>query len=154
MRRHANFQAPVGYDKFGYCFSDKQYIFHKQEGKKYGETYKQNDIIGCLIMLPKFEGEVKNILEKEELFKENNKSCRIIHKTLIDNILKGSKIYFFKNGKNLEVAYENILYGKYYPACSLYYGGKVSLIFNPNEMKHRPKVKDLKYFGNYLIKCD
>lgn len=51
--------------------------------------------------------------------------------------LKGSSIRFFKNGRDLGVAFEDIPEGAYYPAVSLYMGGRVKLNFGPN-FKHPP----------------
>ena len=43
----------------------------------------------------------------------------------------GSKITFFKNGVSQGVAFENLFGGDYYPAVSLYRGGRVSANFGP-----------------------
>lgn len=50
---YANLQAPVGYDKFGYCWrSKKGTIFHESMGKRYSKGYGEGDTLGFMIMLP------------------------------------------------------------------------------------------------------
>ena len=51
------FQAPLGFDKFGYsCRSRKGTKFHESIGKHYSDGYKEGDYLGCLIHLPEAEG--------------------------------------------------------------------------------------------------
>ena len=50
----ANLQTPIGTDKFGYSWrSRKGSIFHEASGYHYvNEGYKENDVLGFLIILP------------------------------------------------------------------------------------------------------
>jgi hypothetical protein len=51
--------------------------------------------------------------------------------------LHSSEIRFYKNGKELGLAFKDIYFGKYYPAVSSYMGGKVTFNFGP-DFKYTP----------------
>ena len=55
---------------------------------------------------------------------ENNSNKEAFKKL---DINQGSKIYFFKNGKCLGLAYENIPQGFYFAGVSLYMKGKAKI---------------------------
>jgi Set1/Ash2 histone methyltransferase complex subunit ASH2 len=105
-------QAPVGLDKYSYSYRDKEGTkFHQSRGKPYGEGYGMfilfivlflfkigpGDTLGFYISLPP---ETKP-LESEDSVKKDEEPA--VH--------QGSKIVFFKNGKNQGDAFTNIFAG-------------------------------------------
>jgi Set1/Ash2 histone methyltransferase complex subunit ASH2 len=54
---HANLQAPLGFDKFGYSWRSRYGTkFHQAIGKSYCKGgYTLNDVLGFLIILPERE---------------------------------------------------------------------------------------------------
>jgi len=141
-QKNANLQAPLGFDKFGYSVrSRKGTKFHDSIGKSYSSGYCQGDIIGCLIELP----EIKDIDYLPPTFKDKplikfKSHLYYEEKDGLQENLKalkkcpGSKITFFKNGKSLGVAFEDIYCGDYYPGVGLFKNAHVK--FN-----HGPKFK-------------
>ena len=136
------FQAPLGFDKFGYSVrSRKGTKFHDSCGKSYCSGFNQGDVIGCLIELPeqkdtdylpptfkdkpliKFKSHL--YYEEKDGMQENLKALRKC---------PGSKITFYKNGKSLGVAFEDVYGGDYYPGVGLFKGAHV-------KMNHGPRFK-------------
>lgn len=108
----------LGYDNKSYAYRDVDgSVFHEGFSKQYGEFFKIDDVVGCLLYLkpPKPKQLKENILE-EKKFEEIN---------------QGSKLFFFKNGICQGLAFENIRQGFYYMGVSLYNNAKVKLNFGP-----------------------
>ena len=55
--------------------------------------------------------------------------------------VRGSRITFFKNGKSLGTAFEDIYGGDYYPGVSLFKGSHVKCNFGP-KFKYKPEIQD------------
>jgi len=138
-------QAPVGFDKYGYSYRDKEgTIFHQSRGRTYGQPYAPGDVIGFYISLPP-----KPKVGSTETNKTNTNDSNPTNATPSVDVtatipptqpkkeneesepLKGSKIMFFKNGVSQSVAFENIFEGTYYPAASMYMGGLLKFNFGP-----------------------
>ena len=58
--------------------------------------------------------------------------------------LKGSKITFYKNGKSLGTAYQEIYAGEYFPGVGLYKNAHVKYNFGP-KFKYRPEGATVSY---------
>ncbi|XP_054711845.1 set1/Ash2 histone methyltransferase complex subunit ASH2-like [Uloborus diversus] len=141
-----NLQGPLGYDKFSYSWrSRKSTKFHESKGYHYNdEGYGQGDVLGFLIHLPHTANQPvlppiykdKPLVKfKSYLYYEEKDELQLELKNM--KPLFGSKIVFYKNGKNMGVAFENINVGTYYPAVSLYKSVTVTLNFGP-EFKYPP----------------
>lgn len=159
-QKYANLQAPLGYDTYGYSYRSRFGTkFHKAHGKTYhqGGGYGEGDVIGCMIELP--YGNSRNLTEahhlpesvKEKCFvlavpkkKENAEKPRqlegsdVIPKDM--KPLEGSKISFYKNGKFLGVAFDNIYEGSYFPTISLYKNCRVTVNFGPKFRYPPPQI--------------
>lgn len=148
---YSNLQAPLGYDNFGYSWRSKYGTkFHQARGKSYDKSggYRQGDIIGCMIDLP--YNNSKNHVESHHLpvsvketavvvpAKKKDTTTRLLEeqdKPPTQSELKpltGSKISFYKNGRCIGVAFEDIYAGFYYPTISLYKSCVVTVNFGPN----------------------
>ncbi|CAL1287269.1 unnamed protein product [Larinioides sclopetarius] len=145
----ANLQGPLGYDKFSYSWrSRKGTKFHESRGCHYSEEgYGQGDTLGFLIHLPQIGDKIplppiykdKPLVKfKSYLYYEEKDEVQLELKNM--KPLSGSKIVFYKNGKNLGTAFENINAGMYYPAVSLYKNCTVSMNFGP-AFKYPPTEK-------------
>lgn len=101
--RDGELQAPVGYDRHSYAYRDSAGAIVHQSVRidDYGEEFGCGDIIGCYINLS-----------------EDAAANRIV---------------FFKNGMDQGPAYsgEEIPFGVYYPAISLYRTAVVRVNFGP-----------------------
>lgn len=148
---YANLQAPLGYDYFGYSWRSRfGTIFHKARGKSYDRNggYREGDTLGCMIELPYGEGcdrtEAHHLPKSIKITgsmlapKKRDQSIKTMEevdeKPLNDKAMKplvGSKISFYKNGKFLGVAFEDIYAGFYYPSISLYKSCTVTVNFGP-----------------------
>lgn len=140
-QKNANMQAPLGFDKFGYsCRSRKGTKFHDSIGKHYSEGYGQGDILGCLIELPEEKAGERDYLPptfkdkplikfKSHLYYEEKDGLQENLKALKKCV--GSKITFFKNGKSLGTAYEDVYGGEYYPGAGLFKHAHVKMNFGP-----------------------
>ncbi|KAK6185121.1 hypothetical protein SNE40_007425 [Patella caerulea] len=142
-----NLQAPCGYDKFSYSWrSRKGTVFHQSRGKHYGDGFEEGDVVGFYIYLPTPKKPSKLLPTtykdrplvkfKSHLYYEDKDNVSESEKSLKPCI--GSKIMFFKNGKNQGVAFEDIYEGIYYPAFSLYKTTTVTLNCGP-DFKFPPK---------------
>ncbi|KAG0417236.1 hypothetical protein HPB47_005771 [Ixodes persulcatus] len=146
----ANLQAPLGYDRFGYSWrSRKGTRFHESRGYHYSdEGYGAGDTLGFLIQLPRSkEKEGRLILPdafkdrplvkfKSYLYYEEKDEVQQAIKTL--RPLPGSRIAFYKNGKCVGTAWQDVNEGTYYPAVSLYKNCTVRFNFGP-DFKHMPR---------------
>lgn len=151
-----NLQAPLGYDHFSYSWRSKKGTkFHQSRGYHYTDGgYSQGDTLGFLIHLPVRN---PNIVPLPPTHKEKPlvKFKSYLYYQEKDDVQKGIKnlkplpgsmITYYKNGKNMDIAWNDINEGTYYPALSLYKNCTVSVNFGPN-FKHPPK--DTKYQGMY-----
>lgn len=137
-QKNANLQAPLGFDKFGYSIrSRKGTKFHESIGKHYSNGYKAGDYLGCMIVLPQGKNDFlppsykdKPLIKfKSHLYFEEKDKLQENLKNL--KPLKGSKIIFYLNGKNLGEAFTDIYGGDYYPAIATYKQAKVKANFGP-----------------------
>jgi Set1/Ash2 histone methyltransferase complex subunit ASH2 len=153
-QKNANLQAPLGFDKFGYsCRSRKGTKFHDSVGKHYSEGYGQGDILGCLIELPEDKGGSRDYLPptfkdrplikfKSHLYYEEKDGLQENLKAL--KKCTGSKITFFKNGKSLGAAFEDIYAGEYHPGAGLFKHAHVKFNFGPR-FKSPPQEVAVKF---------
>lgn len=149
---YSNLQAPLGYDHYGYSWRSKfGSKFHQARGKTFDRDggYRQGDTIGCMIELPTGNREnkvsahhlPKSIKETGSVVtakgKKDAANIRMIEEhdsppPLTEMIpLGGSKISFYKNGRFVGIAFENIFDGIYYPSISLYKTCTVTANFGP-----------------------
>ncbi|KAJ3128626.1 Set1/Ash2 histone methyltransferase complex subunit ASH2 [Physocladia obscura] len=117
-------QAPCGYDKFSYSFRDfPGTLFHESVQMR----SKDGDVLGLMITLPS-QSDVDNLVRR--LWSVDASYVQFRTKPL--QKLDSSEIRYFKNGKELGVAFTNLYNGKYYPAVSSYQYGTLTLNFGPN----------------------
>ncbi|XP_011177637.2 set1/Ash2 histone methyltransferase complex subunit ASH2 isoform X4 [Zeugodacus cucurbitae] len=153
-QEYGNLQAPLGYDKFGYSWrSRKGTRFHESHGKHYSDAYAEGDVLGFLIDLP--DETTSNYLPntfkdrplvkfKSHLYYEDKDKVQETLKGL--QVLPGSKIEYFKNGKSQGVAFTDIYGGSYYPTISIHKSATVSVNFGPN-FKHPEVLTEFKAKG-------
>uniref|UniRef100_A0A6G1SB82 Set1/Ash2 histone methyltransferase complex subunit ASH2 n=1 Tax=Aceria tosichella TaxID=561515 RepID=A0A6G1SB82_9ACAR len=160
-QKYSNLQAPLGYDQYGYSYRSRFGTkFHQAKGKVYdsGGGYGEGDVIGCMIELPygnkqcmtegrhlppsiKSTGQVVNFKKKD-----NNEKPKMLEeqdelpKKL--KVLRGSQISFYKNGRFLGVAFQDIYRGFYYPSISLYKSCRVTVNFGPTFRYPPPQPED------------
>ncbi|KAI9348437.1 concanavalin A-like lectin/glucanase domain-containing protein [Zopfochytrium polystomum] len=132
-------QGPCGYDKFSYSYRDKPgTLYHQSMPVKEGiselfaEGFGPGDVIGMSILLPKVKDEDPFL---RRLWQEGTNYVQFRSNPL--PIVDGSEIRYFKNGKELGVAFRHLYLGKYYPAVSSYQGGVITVNFGPN-FAHAP----------------
>lgn len=139
-QEYANLQAPLGYDKFGYSWrSRKGTRFHECRGKHYSSGYGEGDTLGFLIVLPE-SPEINYIPHtykdrplvkfKSHLYYEEKDQVTESLKAL--KVLPGSKLIFYKNGVNQDIAFSDVYGGHYFPTLSLHKSATVSVNFGPN----------------------
>ncbi|XP_004530954.1 set1/Ash2 histone methyltransferase complex subunit ASH2 isoform X4 [Ceratitis capitata] len=155
-QEYGNLQAPLGYDKFGYSWrSRKGTRFHESHGKHYSDAYAEGDVLGFLIDLPDevdtsyLPNTFKDrplVKFKSHLYYEDKDKVQETIKGL--QVLPGSKIEFFKNGKSQGVAFTEIYGGSYYPTISIHKSASVSVNFGPN-FKHPEVITEFKAKGMY-----
>lgn len=110
----------LGYDTTSYCYRDVDgSVFHEGFGKKYGDSFHTDDVIGCLIHLkpPKPRIIANECVDDGKKFEEIN---------------QGSTVFFFKNGVCQGLAFENLTQGFYYMGASLYNHARVKVNFGPS----------------------
>lgn len=150
-------QACLGYSKFSYSWrSKKGTIFHDARGRHYmNKSYKQGDLLGCLIQLPSIDSIVSQGFSYSDVLPSSKKNCDVIrfrHRMFFEeknddltNALKelkpliGSKIEFFLNGESCGTAFTDIYFGTYYPAISIYRSAKIRCNFGP-VFEYPPKL--------------
>ncbi|KJE90180.1 ash2-like protein [Capsaspora owczarzaki ATCC 30864] len=148
-QKYGNLQGPVGFDSFSYSYRDVDGSrFHESRGQPYGQGYGPGDVIGLLIDLPTTAQPSTDELARDFgtlvdykgfVYYEENVTVPKQH----PEPLQASCIEFFKNGKSQGVAWSNIGQGTYFPAVSLFRGGRVKVNFGP-DFKHFPtKVSQL-----------
>ncbi|KAL1122272.1 hypothetical protein AAG570_003677 [Ranatra chinensis] len=154
-QEYANLQAPLGYDKFGYAWrSRKGTRFHESRGKHYSDGYCEGDTLGFFIHLPDSKKSYipptykdKPLVKfKSHLYYEEKDRVTESLKKL--EVLPGSKIMFFKNGKCQGDAFVDIYGGAYYPAISLHKNATVSINFGP-KFKFPPSEAEFKCRGMF-----
>ncbi|KAL3104448.1 hypothetical protein niasHT_025951 [Heterodera trifolii] len=151
---NAILQASLGYGKFGYSWRSKRgTVFHDAYGKHFhGRDFRQGDVIGCLIVLPSPEEIAAQGFAPSDVMPASRKDCDLIKfkQTYFFEEkdepqqaqqrlkpLQGSKIEFFLNGESVGVAYEDIFFGHYFPAISLFQSARVRFNFGP-KFRHAP----------------
>ena len=157
-QRFANLQAPLGYDLYGYSYRSRFGTkFHQAKGKTYDARggYGQGDTIGCMIELP--YGNNRNLTQAHHLpvsIKQTGYIVSVKRKEQLRVLeerddppakmspLPGSKISFYKNGRFLGVAFEDIFEGFYFPTISLYKNCSVTVNFGPNFKYSPPAVEN------------
>ncbi|XP_033215489.1 set1/Ash2 histone methyltransferase complex subunit ASH2 isoform X2 [Belonocnema kinseyi] len=139
-QEYANLQAPLGYDKFGYCWrSRKGTRFHESRGKHYSPGYGEGDTLGFLIILPDAhdKSHIPNTYKdrplvkfKSHLYYEEKDQVPEALKAL--KPLSDSKIIFYKNGISQGEAFLDVYRGAYFPTISIHKSATVSVNFGPN----------------------
>ncbi len=141
--------ASVGYDRWQYGIrASDGAVFHNSRRHQYGEESVAGDVIGCYIVLtpPPQDGseQHKPPLDPEKPLPdivEEKETCWMVRVSpgtsyslpsseVLPVPRRGSKILFFKNGKCLGVAFEDITGGTYYAAVSPF-KCKVSVNWGP-----------------------
>ena len=111
-------QAPVGYDKFGFGYRDrdgrKLHDAMASCPEEYGEAFSEGDVVGMVIHLPKKVGEAEAEAGGDASGLEAPPT------PAFGQVAPGSKIAFFKNGAFQGVAFEDFGQGYYHPCASLY----------------------------------
>ncbi|XP_053946148.1 set1/Ash2 histone methyltransferase complex subunit ASH2 isoform X4 [Anastrepha ludens] len=153
-QEYGNLQAPLGYDKFGYSWrSRKGTRFHESHGKHYSDGYAEGDVLGFLIDIPDVVNTnyLPNTFKdrplvkfKSHLYYEDKDKVQETLKSL--QVIPGSKIEFFKNGKSQGVAFTDIYGGSYYPTVSIHKSATVSVNFGPT-FKHPEVLSEYKAKG-------
>lgn len=161
---YANLQAPLGYDYYGYSWRSRLGTkFHQAQGKTFdkGGGYGEGDTIGCMIEisydnpkkhthyhhLPKSIKEGQNaVLPNSGRKKDSNGRCQVEEKLVPPKkdemgIFAGSKISFYKNGRLVGVAFEDIYQGFYHPTVSLYKSCVITANFGPH-FRYPPENSD------------
>ena len=116
-------------------------MFHRARGQPYGEVFGAGDLIGMLIKTTDvIEKSVFQLDLPKTVPKKKKRACKRaapiisakMHEPEEVEVMIGSEIEFFKNGKSQGVAFVNsVPPGTYYPAVSLYMGAKCTLNFGP-----------------------
>jgi len=90
-RREATLYGPVGYDSYGYGYRDRNGDkLHESLSVPYGESFGNNDVIGCYISLPKMKFPKEP--SKELIKSQNTKLTRKEEDRLIHTQLKPSDL--------------------------------------------------------------
>lgn len=148
----ANLQAPCGYDKLSYSWRSKKGTkFHQSRGKHYSEGYGEGDTLGFLIHLPTtgkktshpstYKDKALIKFKNHFYFEEKDEPVEEFEKSL--KILKGSKMFFYKNGICQGEAFSDVYRGTYYPTVSFYKSTVISTNFGP-DFKYPPTDKEFK----------
>eukprot|EP00743_Colponemidia_sp_Colp-15_P007791 GILK01008435.1.p1 GENE.GILK01008435.1~~GILK01008435.1.p1 ORF type:complete len:400 (-),score=66.58 GILK01008435.1:49-1173(-) len=144
----ADIEAPVGCDKFGYCYRDVEGTkFHNGCGASYGQPYTVGDVIGCYIKLPPPKVRVvPQPLPSSTVTSlvspmpglptptpTPTPSPLPFTRSSTDELYEtdGGCIHFFKNGVDQGVAFTDVYEGLYFPAASLYMRATVTFNFGP-----------------------
>jgi hypothetical protein len=114
-------QNSYGYKSIDGC------AIHQGIKTKYSEKYGEGDVIGCLVHMKPPKPKVRN--------QEFNKIAQ-------PEVNEGSKLIFFKNGKCLGTAFQDLKEGFYFAAISLYMNAKVRMNFGP-EFEKPPVLNEL-----------
>jgi len=120
-------EISLGSDRLSYAYkSIDGCAIHDGIKRLYNEEYGEGDVIGCLIHMkppkPKLRGD---LVDKEKV-----------------EVNEGSKVIYYKNGKCLGVAFENLFEGFYHAGVSVYMSAQVSVNFGP-EFEYPPNSEDL-----------
>lgn len=113
-------QGPVGYDEYSYGYRDimGSKIHRSLRHDDYGEPYGPGDVIGMLLRLQD----------------EDTPAAAL------DPV--ANSVRYFRNGVDQGIAYQSVpCRGFYYPAVSLYKGGKVRMNFGPQFIYPPPKLE-------------
>ena len=133
--RSGDLQAPVGYDKWSYGYRDQlgSRVHSSQREDEWGaQPYGVGDVVGFLISM-----EGGNISHGSGLHNDMGG---------VDNIQDTAEnhIRFFRNGDNMGhyvvtrgkreggAAFEDVPFGTYHPAISVYLGARVRVNFGPH----------------------
>ncbi|KAJ3410796.1 Set1/Ash2 histone methyltransferase complex subunit ASH2 [Chytridiales sp. JEL 0842] len=129
-------QAPCGYDHFSYSFRDSPgTLFHESNPVQddsvaaYAEGFGEGDVLGVAILLPPLEEKYHEALMRR-LWQIDSPYVQFRSNPMPK--IPGSEIRYYKNGKDLGVAFRDLNLGKYHPAISLFGGATVSVNFGPN----------------------
>ncbi|KAI9013135.1 hypothetical protein BC832DRAFT_590094 [Gaertneriomyces semiglobifer] len=127
-------QAPCGYDRFSYGYRARPgTLFHMSQAiqptdKAFAEGYGPGDVIGMAIYLPRREAGNGDLVAREW----DGLSLYVPFRAPPMEVMSGSYIVYYKNGKSLGVAFRNLNRGKYHPAISCYNGGSATVNFGPD----------------------
>ena len=140
----AELQAPIGYDEFGYGFSNQHNkIFHCSRGYPVENTSHNNNeniqTVGCLLDISDLD-----ILEDTTLDEEIKRQIETKYPPLNflttynvkQKILKRGTVRFFADGKEILAArFDNIYRAKYFPTVSIYGDAVVKVNFLKKDFK-------------------
>jgi len=132
-------QAPIGFDEFGFGYRDVDGSkVHKGVRSEYGEGYKEGDVIGMVLHLPKVEegekenregGSIEQVAGGAASGQSGTnggvapKGGTSLPAPVKRKVVENSSIIFFKNGVCQGIAFRDFLDGGsvgYYPCASLY----------------------------------
>uniref|UniRef100_A0A914I702 B30.2/SPRY domain-containing protein n=1 Tax=Globodera rostochiensis TaxID=31243 RepID=A0A914I702_GLORO len=138
--------ASLGYGKFGYSWRSKHgTAFHDAYGKHFHKRgFRQGDVVEITAqgfapsdVLPASRKDCDLIKFKQIYFFEEKDEPQHALQQL--KPLRGSKIEFFLNGQSAGVAYEDIFFGHYFPAVSLFQSARVRFNFGP-KFRYAPQA--------------
>ncbi|OIR58854.1 MAG: Set1 complex component Ash2 [Amphiamblys sp. WSBS2006] len=120
-------QAPIGYDEYGYCYSDTGKFFHCSLSLSNSETFGLGDVIGCVICIEDGETRPETQTDPSRTYPPLRKGVYNVEQ----KISPGSFIEFYKNGVCVGRPFTDIYHGRYYPSVSLFGGASITLNFGP-----------------------
>jgi hypothetical protein len=135
-------EGPVGFDRYSYGFGSKKGVkLHESTPVPYGEPFTWGDVIGCRVSLASFPE--REALDAAEIKNGGDPEINDLQKVLANKVsllnegaslhpLHGSEVEFYKNGVSQGVAFSDVFASVYYPAISLYMGGRVRLNCGPD----------------------
>jgi hypothetical protein len=120
----AEVQAPIGYDEFGYGYSNRHAaLFHCCKSVRTGDAAREGCVIGCLIRLPQDIAHVK-LLTEEEKTRTVEAQFPPLHFNLNYRIrqdaLSQAQVLFYVDGVEVSRHFTQIYRAKYFPMVSLF----------------------------------
>lgn len=133
----ADIQAPIGYDEYGYGYSNKHSkIFHCSRGYPVKIIENEYKVIGCLLSIPELDleesKEVKSAIEQK--YPPLN---FLTTYNVKQDILQNGFIQFYADGQLIPCGrFENIYRAKYFPTVSIFGDAKVVVVFNEDRFTY------------------
>ena len=142
----AEIQAPIGYDEYGYGYSNKnRKIFHcskgysiesesESEDQKKKKKKEEIKVIGCLLNIPQDLELEENESIKSEIKRKYPPLNFLTTYNVKQNVLKRGSIQFYADGQELVGAkFENIYRAKYFPTVSIFSDAVIKVCFKLDE---------------------
>jgi Set1/Ash2 histone methyltransferase complex subunit ASH2 len=132
----AEIQAPIGYDEYGYGFSNKNSkIFHCSRGYPV-QIENEASVIGCLLCIPDIELEESN--DTISAIKQKYPPLNFLTTYNVkQDILQNGSIQFYADGQPISCGrFENIYRAKYFPTVSIFGDAKVVVRFSESQFTY------------------